>query len=158
MERIDRILNHPKFRVVLQELDELERDRIFCRHGLNHLLDVARLMRIMNGEEGLGISKSHIYAAALLHDIGRAEQYKTGNPHALAGLPLAEEILSDCGFCPEEREELVTAIAHHGKGYHPSPMAQLLYRADKRSRACFACPGADACKWTAEEKNLTLEY
>ena len=39
-----------------------------------------------------------IYAAGLLHDIGRYEQMKKGTPHHLAGARLAERILTDCDF------------------------------------------------------------
>ena len=46
-----------------------EKERIFCRHGMEHLLDVARIAYITNLEEGLGIEKDVIYAAGLLHDV-----------------------------------------------------------------------------------------
>lgn len=158
MERVDRVLDHPEFRRRLAELTELERDRIFCRHGLDHLLAVARLMLILSREERLEFSRERLYATALLHDVGRGEQYRTGVPHAQAGVPIAEAILTDCGFGPEERREMLAAIAAHSDGTDGAPLSRLLYRADKLSRACFACPAADRCNWSHKEKNLTLEY
>ena len=44
---------------------------------MGHLLDVARLAWIFNLEANQEISKERIYAAALLHDIGRHIQYET---------------------------------------------------------------------------------
>lgn len=158
MERVDRVLGHPEFRRRLAELTELERDRIFCRHGLDHLLAVARLMLILSREEQLEVPKERLYATALLHDVGRGEQYRTGVPHAQAGVPIAEAILSGCGFGPEERREMLAAIAAHSDGTDGALLSRLLYRADKLSRACFACPAADRCNWSHKEKNLTLEY
>lgn len=158
MERVDRVLGHPEFRRRLAELTELERDRIFCRHGLDHLLAVARLMLILSREERLEFPKERLYATALLHDVGRGAQYRTGVPHVQAGVPIAEGILADCGFGPEEREEILTAISAHSDGADDAPLSRLLYRADKLSRPCFACPAADRCNWSHKEKNLTLEY
>lgn len=160
MERVDRILAHPAFRSALEELKSLEADRIFCRHDLEHLLSVARLMRIYNLEEGLGLDPELLYAAALLHDIGRGAQYTRGIPHEAAGVALAGPILEDCGFSNRERDEILVAIgSHRGKdGGAPSELGRLLYRADKQSRPCFACPASDQCNWPEEKKNHSLEY
>lgn len=160
MERVDRILAHPAFRSALEELKPLEADRIFCRHDLEHLLSVARLMRIYNLEDGLGLDPELLYAAALLHDIGRGAQYTRGIPHEAAGVALAGPILEDCGFSNRERDEILAAIgSHRGKdGGAPSELGRLLYRADKQSRPCFACPASDQCNWPEEKKNHSLEY
>lgn len=48
MKRIDQILSHPVFREQFALLQEAEKDRIFCRHTMEHFLDVARLMYIYN--------------------------------------------------------------------------------------------------------------
>ena len=74
MKRVNAILRHPLFEQKLRLLDELEAERIFCRHDLTHLMDVARLMWIDVLEKGLGIDRELVYAAALLHDLGRADQ------------------------------------------------------------------------------------
>ena len=57
MKRIDQILSHPVFREQFALLQEAEKDRIFCRHTMEHFLDVARLMYIYNLEDQAGFSK-----------------------------------------------------------------------------------------------------
>ena len=93
MKRIHKIQNHPIFREQYQLLVEAEKDRIFCRHTMEHFLDVARLMYIYDLEDGAGIDKEIIYAAALLHDIGRFRQYEEGVPHDVASAQIATVIL-----------------------------------------------------------------
>lgn len=159
MDRVNRILCSPRYLECVEKTRKWETDRIFCRHDMAHFLDVARLSWMENLEKGLGIEKELIYAAALLHDCGRFQQYEDGTPHELAGAKLAEGILSDCGFQEAEREEILQAIA----GHRDKTLAQeeslrgILYRADKRSRACFACPSEKACSWPDSKKNLRLE-
>ena len=78
MERINWILNHPLYTSSYNQLKDLEKDRIFCCHQMPHLLDVARIAYIRNLEEHLGLDKEIIYAASLLHDIGKGKHEK---PH-----------------------------------------------------------------------------
>ena len=157
MERVDAILRHPTFTAALAELHEQERERIFCRHGLEHLLDVARLMYIYDREAEFGIAQETLYAAALLHDIGRAVQYRDGTPHDEAGARLARPILEDCGFTEQEIMEILTAIGGHRAPGVTAPLGRLLYRADKKSRPCYACPAVGECNWPEEKKNHSLE-
>ena len=93
MTRVRAVWEHPVFQRELARLEELEHDRPFCRHGMQHLLDTARIMWILNLEQGLGFSREVLYATALLHDVGKAEQYAGGEPHEVAGERLAREIL-----------------------------------------------------------------
>lgn len=158
MERVDGILNHPLFCRELAAVEKLEQERIFCGHNLSHLLDVARLMWIMNLEGERGFSKEFVYATALLHDIGRAEQYRSGTHHAEAGAVIAAEVLRDTGFSEAESVQILDAIrGHSGRGSDASPLGLLLYRADKKSRPCYACKAAKECNWPPEKKNLSLE-
>lgn len=92
---IDAIYRHPLFQEHYKRLECAEQDRRFCRHQMNHLLDVARIAYIQNLEEGLGFPKEMIYAAALLHDIGKARQYEEGIPHEIVSAEIAEVILRD---------------------------------------------------------------
>lgn len=163
MPRVDAIWNHPTFQAELRVLDDLERDRIFCCHGLDHLLDVARIMWICALEEGSDLPRDVVYATALLHDIGRAVQYRTGEPHDQAGVRLASEILGSVdappAFSDAEREAILAAIGSH-RGEGPAgdggALAKLLYAADKASRPCYACAARAECNWPLERQNLTI--
>ena len=93
MERLNTVLRHPLYQQYYKELREEERDRIFCCHQMEHLLDVARIAYIRNLENTLGYSKELLYTTAILHDIGKALQYKEKIPHEIAGAQIAEKIL-----------------------------------------------------------------
>ncbi|MDE6895781.1 MAG: HD domain-containing protein, partial [Lachnospiraceae bacterium] len=84
MERIRKLVLHPLFQEQAAFLKDAEKDRIFCRHSIEHLLDVARIMYIYNLEDGCGLNRELIYAAALLHDIGRPDQIRYQTPHPAA--------------------------------------------------------------------------
>ena len=120
MERVNRIWCHRTYQECLEKIRAHEETREFCRHTPEHFLDVARLTYILALEEGICRKKKFrgkksgrsfcraeeqaselkelIYAAGLLHDIGRHLQYEKGIPHEKASAEIAEKILSDCGF------------------------------------------------------------
>ncbi len=158
MDRVNRILKHKTYQECLRQIRELEAERIFCGHDMTHFLDVARLAYIFSLEDGIAVEKELIYAAALLHDVGRHIQYLDGTPHQEAGAPIAAEILADCGFTERERKEILTAIIRHRdqtvRGERS--LAGLIYRGDKASRGCFGCPAEAQCDWSDEKKNLVL--
>lgn len=158
MERVNKICSHPVWKQQLEQLQEAEKNRIFCCHGIEHLLDVARIAYIENLEQGYGISKEIIYAASLLHDVGRFLQYSQGIPHEVAGAELAPRILEDCGFTEEEQQEILEVIREHrNKGQKTSrKLPGLIYRADKKSRNCGFCKACESCNWSQEKKNLTI--
>ena len=158
MERVNKICEHPVWKEQMAQLEELEQKWIFCKHGIEHLLDVARIAYIENLENHTGIDKELIYAAALLHDIGRGLQYTQGIPHDQAGVKLAEEILRDCGFDGEEQREILDAISSHRdiRSRDCRKLAGVLYRADKRSRMCRFCKASGECNWSEEKKNNQL--
>ena len=158
MDRTEAIRRHPLFQEAYTHLQQLEADRIFCRHSMEHLLSVARLMYIYSLEDQSGLSRELIYAAALLHDIGRWEEAVHGTPHEAAGASLAGIILSNCGFSPEEIRRIQNAILSHRRSGGDDPLAIYLYRADKQSRPCYACPAVNACNWPDAKKNLQLIY
>ena len=81
MNNVDIIINNPKYKEYLRKLEEFEKERIFCRHTLEHFLDVARISYIQVLENDMKYSKEVIYAIALLHDIGRVLEYEKGIPH-----------------------------------------------------------------------------
>lgn len=146
-----------------------------------HLETASHPQSVPRSQEPL--EKTLIYAAALLHDLGRAEENLTGTPHHEAGAKLSAQIMKDCGFSMEEIHMVCEAILNH-RGSVVSELdgepknglqrareterdaarmrkgrrlAELLYRADKKSRCCFACPAAAECNWSDEKKNLQIE-
>ena len=154
MKRVNNIMHHPMYVAKLEQLQALEADRIFCRHDLQHLLDVARLIWIEVLEQQLKIDREVIYAAALLHDIGRVDQIEHGTPHDQASAELAAKLLPDAGFSEKEVQAIILAILAHRTDSSPNTLGQLLYRADKRSRACWSCSARNQCKWPEEKKNI----
>lgn len=161
MERIHDIQAHPLFQELCEKLQNAEKDRVFCRHTMEHFLDVARLMYIYSLEDGAAVKKEIIYAAALLHDIGRYEQIRYGTPHDIASAGIAETIMRDCGFSQKEIRMVQNAILGHRNPESLTSgdsLTAYLYRADKKSRNCFACSARAACNWTKEKMNLWIEY
>ncbi len=160
MDRINRILSHETYQKYLARNEQAEMERRFCRHNMGHFLDVARLAVILNVTESYGVEKEQIYAAALLHDIGRWMQYEEGIPHEQASFQLAPEILEDCGFEETERKVILQAIGDHRNMAvkEEKTLSGLLYRADKYSRPCFACPVEQACDWKQGKKNKMLVW
>ena len=157
MERVNQIRNHPLYQEHMRKILKLEKDRIFCGHGPEHLLDVARLAWIMNLELGLGYEKSVVYGAALIHDIGRAMEYESGISHEEGSRLLGAGILPDCGYRKEEQELMLEAVASHRQAREKQDLNWLLYRADKMSRLCFACPAEPLCDWPSEKKNMEIK-
>ena len=159
METVEAVRSHPLYQEHLARLAELERDRVFCRHGIGHLLDTARIAWIFNLEYNLGFRKEAVYAAALMHDIGKDEQYERGIPHEEASARIAREILDDMGavFDESECDAIVAAIREHRRlPEGASLLGTMLYDADKASRTCFACPAREDCSWSSEKMNLSV--
>lgn len=160
MNRIDKILNHELFLCHLQANEAAEAQRCFCRHNMEHFLDVARIGMILNLEENMCIEKEWIYAAALLHDLGKHIQYENGTPHEKASAAIVPGILSECDFTEKEVEIIVDAILMH-RDFTVAQERNLrgvLYRGDKASRACFACKAEADCNWKGDKKNLQIKY
>ena len=162
MKRFMDVFSDPDLRSCLNETAELEKNREFCRHDLAHLKDTARLAYIFSLERDYGLDKSLVYTAALLHDCGRAEQYKTGEPHDIAGGRIARCILEKYDFSAAEAEMVAAAIERHRGnlktecGETAARLAEVLYDADKLSRECFSCEASKDCSWSGEKKNMTL--
>ena len=153
MDRVNQIWKHPLYQTELHKLQLLEADREFCRHTPEHFLDVARLAYIRALEENYPVSKELIYCTALLHDIGRTRQYEDGTPHDEAGAVIAEQILKELGFSPEEIQAIVSAIRGHRAETNQTILGQLIYRADKKSSKA-----EPECYWSSAKKNMTIQY
>ncbi len=147
MNRVNEILKHDLFLYHLHANEEAEKNRIFCHHDMEHFLNVARIAVIKSYDEGVEAPREWIYAAALLHDLGKHIQYENGTPHEKASAEIAPEILTDCRFVDFETAVIVDAIAHHRDKdiAQEKSLRGLLYRADKASRACFACKAEKEC-------------
>lgn len=164
MERVNQIMQHPLYRSNQQRIEELEEERIFCKHGLAHSLDVARILYILVLERGFSVSKDVVYAAALLHDIGRAVQYEESKPHHEAGAEIAGEVLKDCGYESSEIIQITEAVAAHQnrqeqpEGNESVSLQSLLYEADKLSRNCFECKALQECYWENAKRNYSIKY
>ena len=157
VSRVNAVLSHPLFRDSLGRTGMFEVNRVFCKHGLEHLIDVARISYILSLESGAAASRELLYTAALLHDIGRWRQYEDGTPHEEASADLASRILADCGFNSAESELILEAILSHRTDDGEKPgFSGMIYRADKLSRLCMDCLAEDECDWKI--KNIRLEY
>lgn len=162
MERVNQIIKHPAYRQAMEKIEQCEQTRIFCRHGMSHAMDVARILYILVLEEKLSLQKDVVYAVALLHDIGRAREYEDGTPHDEAGVEFAAAILPLCGYTETEQTQILNAIASHRKKETAKSqmcvLGDLLYRADKWSRACYTCDAEAECYWEQAKKNQNVQY
>ncbi len=158
MQRVNQILETKQYRKYLKKNEKAEKGRSFCHHDMRHFLDVARIAMLLNREEEYEVEQELIYAAALLHDIGRWRQYKDGTPHEQASAELAPELLVKSGFDESEQAVILEAIRQHRNASvkDEKNLSGLLYRADKLSRACFACKACEKCDWKAEKKNMRI--
>ena len=99
-------------------------------HGFAHVLRVWRLVQRIGPREGADMPL--LEAAALLHDVARADEEAGGPCHAQAGAERARQILA---ACPAEQVEAVAeAIRTHRYRANLAPRtleARILYDADK---------------------------
>lgn len=168
MDRYNKITNNEIFVQKMEELTRLEADRIFCRHGMDHLVDVARIAYIKSLEECKGLlTKDIIYGAAFLHDIGRVDEYTTGVSHDEASSKLGAVILPQCGYNSKETALICCAIKGH-RGFENEGnqqvsgnigvkeldyLSEIIHYGDKHSRRCMDCEAKDLCKWPEDKKN-----
>lgn len=157
MERFNAILHEEEYLYYLGRNKKAEKGRDFCRHGLAHFLDVARIAWIINLEEGLGYEKEIIYVTALLHDIGKFMQYEENIPHETASWNLGQKFLEKQEFDPIEIKLIGEGILGH-RNKDSQDFARLIYRADKLSRPCFSCKAEKKCNWEPEKKNMNIYY
>lgn len=157
LKKVNEILNSPGYREHVRKIEQCEKERSFCRHNMEHFIDVARIAWIICMEEGLSYSRETIYAIALLHDIGRWMQYQQGTPHEEASVMLSEELLQEAGFDAEERKIITSAILNHRRECEDE-LSRIIYRSDKLSRKCFICEAEAQCNWEKDKKNLRLVY
>lgn len=149
------ILHDSEFLELLSKIDDAEKDRIYCKHNIEHLMDVARAGYIINLEQGLNIPKEIVYGAALMHDIGRYAQYEKLAEHHIAGAQASKRILPRCGYTDEETEIIADAVKKHRQNSNRAKnLADVIAEADKKTRMCMLCPAADTCKWAIADRNI----
>lgn len=164
MRYVAALLKDKTFLETIDAIERLEDQRVYCRHGFAHLMDVARLACMSNTENGRALEEEQIYLAALLHDIGRAEEYENGISHATTGKRLAGEILLRIGYPHKKAQLILDAIEGHRNNLdsltqnEQADLQSLIYYADKRSRACFLCKATDRCKWSIDQKNKAEDW
>lgn len=158
--RIDRIARNPFFRQNMSLLAIKEKRRKYCRHDMRHLLDTARIAYILNLENNLGLKKDVVYAAALLHDVGKIVEYVEGMEHHVVSAELCVEILKEAQFSDEEIQMIRKAILMHRETLVKSEksLSGIIYRADKLSRPCFSCKTEPKCDWSPDKKNINIIY
>lgn len=157
MKKAEAILRDETYLSLMEKISEREKDREFCRHGISHSLDVARIAYILNLEREYGFDRELIYGMALLHDIGRACCGEESVSHRISGLSEAESILQRAGYPEKEREAVLHAIQNHGDFEEKDrSLDSLLFEADKLSRNCFICPVREDCYWEEARKNKTV--
>ena len=158
LRRADNIMKNELFISAVRSIKEHEADRIYCCHGVEHLLDVARVGWRIAYERGYDLKEDIIYAAALVHDIGRAMEYEDGTQHDQGSVIYASKILPECGYNEEETAQIVMAVAAHRMENSGMPLSEVLYEADKKTRLCFMCEARKTCKWPQDMKNMELIY
>ena len=158
LETANKILENATFRRKLEELETLEKDRVFCGHGLEHLLAVARITMLICKERKIAAEPDIVYSAALLHDIGRVEEYTQGLSHETVGAETAKQILAEVGCGKAETERIIGIIlSHRNDGDKSDTIKSVFYEADKKSRMCSFCKAQDKCNWPYEKRNMNIE-
>lgn len=170
MKRLNELINLSTYNQYLEKNQQREKERIFCKHDWNHLINVGRITYIMVLEEELTERllkkwqlnsrkdlKEIIYTTALLHDIGRWKEYDTGQDHAEASAKLAIDLLQKCNFSDLERKVILTGIKEHrGEATtDKSILGKLLCQADNLARNCKDCSARQECKGI---KNPIIQY
>ncbi len=174
LKRVELLINDSLYRQYMNYNLEEEREPKFCQHDFSHHLDVARIAYILvlehndlnyfikeNGLSGKLAAKEVIYAAGMLHDIGKWKEYREGIDHASYGARIARDILARAFFNPNEVEIICRAIYEHRNiSRDMSFLGERLHRADNLSRICSECPDRSQCpKAKYKEINISgFEY
>lgn len=176
----DRILVETSYLQYVDELEEIEKDREYCRHDFDHFFNVGNILYSLCLECNISYEKFDLkdtcYVIGLLHDLGRIEEYKYGISHEKA-LALSREILFDCK-CEDLFLKFVLEVISYHSGRMPiddikdeivrikeendnnikdynefiEDIKKLLKIADQLERKCFKCSVRNTCKWKEEEK------
>lgn len=161
MKYVERLIRSQTFLDIQKQLDKQEQTRRFCKHGLDHSLDVARIAQLMNLELGFLQEKEEIYLSALLHDLGRVEEYESGIPHQSASFETAKKLLEEIQYPIHLWEPILQRVLEHRHlniSNEEITKDNFFWFADKRARNCFVCQQKDECNWKTEKKTKTVEW
>lgn len=158
MARVNQLLDHEDYIKYMEKINGLEKERRFCKHGFEHGLNVARVAYAYVLEKGeIVLSKEVVYAAAILHDIGRWVEYQTGEDHAEVSARLALPLLEVCRFSSEDIQVILQGIREHRRSPEEnlSQLGEALALADDWSRDCRHCSAQTLCyKFNATLKQI----
>lgn len=173
LKRIQLLMNEPLYAEYMERNSSSKKERL-CPHDISHHFDVARITYILileNNDLAYFMKESRIssrtaakdviYAAGLLHDIGKWAEYREGIDHSTYSAKLARGILPRALFNYEEIETISKAIAEHENlNDEMSFLGEKLYRAENLSRICSQCQHNTQCaKVKHQETNADLfEY
>lgn len=160
MDRLNAVLSDRAYWDHIRKIEMLEKSRPFCRHTFGHMLSVARITYILMLEErgfeewvrrnqfaSHATGKEVVYTAGLLHDIGRWEEYRTGECHATSSSRYAKALMAKHGYSSQEANTVARAIETHRSCYAADTvLGTYLQRADQLSRLCFRCRSRHLCK------------
>jgi uncharacterized protein len=158
--RVNQIINHNLFNEHSTKNILAEAQRVYCRHGSDHGLSVARISYIyLLEKKEASLSKEIIYAAGILHDIGRWVEYAIQEDHALASARLAVPILQGCGFSEQEIDIITQGIKEHRliPSEATGKLGQALAFADDWARDCKNCESKASCyKYTKAMEEILI--
>lgn len=120
-----------------QRFERLKRYMESCMRDSAH--DAGHIQRVLDAALILSRKEKQVdtdvlIAAALLHDIGREEQFRTGESHASAGAAMAKAYLLEQGEIEEFAQHVSDCIRTHSFRKNDPPVsieAKLIYEADK---------------------------
>ena len=161
MKYVERLLSNEHYQSLIQQLENLEQERTFCKHGFEHSVDVARIAYIMNLEMNFGQDKEELYLSALLHDIGRIEEYQCGMDHQKASEQVADKLLEEIDYPEEKKETILKRVREHrhlSLEQHEITVDNFFWFADKKARNCFLCKQQEECNWAKSKRTGTIKW
>lgn len=119
-----------RFQTLYEYMESCMRDSAHDKGHIQRVLDAALVL----AEKEKNVDYDVLIAAALLHDIGREEQFRTGESHASVGARMAKEYLTSQGRDEAYAQHVSDCIRTHSFRRNDPPVsieAKLIYEADK---------------------------
>ena len=119
-----------KYQRLWAHMESCMRDSAHDAGHIQRVLDAALIL----AQKEKNVDFDCLIAAALLHDIGREEQFRTGESHASVGARMAKAYLLETGGTEEFAQHVSDCIRTHSFRKNDPPAsveARLIYEADK---------------------------